>query len=237
MDIFKTENFKNQQKYLRDHIFEELQQAIYSGKLSSGERLTESKVAEEMGVSRTPVREALYRLASLGLIKMIPHRGFIISKWSLKEIEDVIDLRIVLEAFAIKLVIERIQPKEIDEFKELIKQMEEAVSNKDNIKTSSLNTLFHDKIIFLSNNTALLEAIEPIKSKIYHFRIISIYSDHRLEESFNEHKEILDAIINKDTTLAQKLVEQHINKVGLTIKQKIKNEQEWEKIQSQFLAQ
>jgi DNA-binding GntR family transcriptional regulator len=234
---FKTEFLKNKQKYLRDHIFEALQQAIYNGQLKSGERLTEKKIAEELGVSRTPVREALYRLASSGLIKMIPHRGFIVSRWSLKEIEDVLELRSVLEVFAVKLAIDHIQSKDIVEFKKLIKQMEEAVSNKDNIKTSSLNTLFHDKIIFLSNNTALLEAIEPIKSKIYHFRIISIYSDHRLEESFNEHKEILDAIINKDTTLAQKLVEQHINKVGLTIKQKIKNEQEWEKIQSQFLAQ
>lgn len=227
MNIFEMDNIKNKQKYLRDHIFEELQQAICSGKLSSGERLTESRVAEEMGVSRTPVREALYRLASLGLIKMIPHRGFIISQWSLKEIEDVIDLRIVLEAFAIKLVIERIQPKEIDEFKELIKQMEEAVSNKDNIKASSINTLFHDKIILLSNNMALLEAIEPIKSKIYHFRIMSIYSGHRLEESFNEHRSILNTIIAKDTYSAQKLITEHIKKVGLTIKQKLKSEQEW----------
>ena len=121
MDIFKTENFKYQQKYLRDHIFEELQQAIYSGKLGSGERLTENKIAEKLGVSRTPVREALYRLASLGLIKMIPHRGFVISQWSLKEIEDVIDLRVMLESFAINYH-ERIQPNEIEEFKELIKQ-------------------------------------------------------------------------------------------------------------------
>lgn len=224
MDIFRTENFKNQQKYLRDHIFEEIQQAIYSGKLSSEERLTESKIAKKLGVSRTPVREALYRLASLGLIKMIPHRGFIISQWSLKEIEDVLDLRIVLESFAIKLAIERIQPKEIDEFKELIKQMEEAVSNKDNIRTSFLNTLFHDKIITSSNNMALLEVIEPIKSKIYHFRIMSIYSEHRLGESFHEHKDILNTIIAKDIKSAQKLITEHIKKVGLTIKQKLKNE-------------
>ena len=224
MDIFKTENFKNQQKYLRDHIFEEIQQAIYSGKLSSEERLTESKIAKKLGVSRTPVREALYRLASLGLIKMIPHRGFIISQWSLKEIEDVLDLRIVLESFAIKLAIERIQPKEIEEFKELIKQMEEAVLNKDNIRASSLNTLFHDKIITSSNNMALLEVIEPIKSKIYHFRIMSIYSEHRLEESFKEHKDILNTIIAKDIKSAQKLITEHIKKVGLTIKQKLKDE-------------
>lgn len=230
------EFLKNKQKYLRDHIFEELQQAIYNGTLKSGEKLTEKRIAEELGVSRTPVREALYRLASSGLIKMIPHRGFIVSRWSLKEIEDVLELRKVLEVFAVKLAIEHIQPKDIVEFEELIIQMKEAVSNKDNIKASSLNTLFHDKIVALSNNVALLEAIEPIKSKIYHFRIISIYSDRRLEESFNEHKDILDAVINKDTNLAQELVEQHIKKVGLTIKQKIKTEQEWENIQSQFLS-
>lgn len=222
MSTFKIESITKKQKYLRDHIFEELQQAIYSGKLKSGERVTEKKVAEELGVSRTPVREALYRLASSGLIKMIPHRGFLISRWSSKEIEDVIELRIALEVFAIKLAIERIQQKEIDELKALIVKMREAVLNKEHIKASYLNTLFHDKIVLASKNMELSEVIEPIKNKIHHFRIISISSNNRLKESFDEHRKILDAIINKDSKLAQELISQHIKKVGLIIEEKIK---------------
>ena len=110
-------NIKDERKYLRDLIFEKLQQAIFSGKFKSGERITEKEITEELKVSRTPVREALYRLASTGLIKIIPHRGFVISRWSSKEIKDVIELRIALEVFAVKLAIQRILPNEINELK------------------------------------------------------------------------------------------------------------------------
>ena len=232
MNTFQIGSIVNKQKYLRDHIFEKLQQAIYSGKLKSGERLTEKKIAEELGVSRTPVREALYRLTSLGLIKMIPHRGFLISRWSSKEIEDVIELRSVLEAFAGRLAIRHISEKEIDELKDLINKMRKAVSKRDVIKASCLNSLFHDKIVLASRNKELSEVMEPIKNKIYHFRIISISTPNRLKKSFEEHKKILDAIINKDSELAQELISQHIKKVGLIIKGKIKEKEEQKMIKS-----
>jgi len=232
MNTFQIGSIVNKQKYLRDHIFEKLQQAIYSGKLKSGERLTEKKIAEELGVSRTPVREALYRLTSLGLIKMIPHRGFLISRWSSKEIEDVIELRSVLEAFAVRLAIRYILKKEIDELKDLINKMEKAVLKRDVMKASCLNSLFHDKIVHVSRNKELSEVMESIKNKIYHFRIISLSSPNRLKESFEEHKKILDVIINKDSELAQELISQHIKKIGLIIKKKTKEKQEQETIKS-----
>jgi len=129
-------NIKDERKYLRDIIFEKLQQAIFSGKFKSGERITEKEIAEELRVSRTPVREALYRLASTGLIKIIPHRGFLISRWSSREIKDVIELRIALEVFAVKLAIQRILPNEINELKILVAKMEKAVKRKDIMKAT-----------------------------------------------------------------------------------------------------
>ena len=162
MGRFQIGNIINEPKYLRDHIFEKLQQAIYSGELKSGVRLTEKKIAEELVVSRTPVREALYRLASTGMIKIIPHRGFIISRWSAKEIKDVMEIRVALEMLAVRLTIQRISPKEIDELKILVTKMEKAVKRKDIMKASHLNTLFHDKIILASNNKELCQVIEPI---------------------------------------------------------------------------
>jgi len=232
MGRLNIENIKDKRKYLRDLIFEKLQQAIYSGKFKSDERITEKEIAEELGVSRTPVREALYRLASTGMIKIIPHRGFIISRWSAKEIKDVMEIRVALEMLAVRLTIQRISPKEIDELKILLIEMEEAVKKEDITRASQLNTLFHDKIIIASKNKELSQAIEPIKNKIYHFRIISISSPNRLKESFEEHKKILDAIINKDIELAQGLISQHIKKVGLIIKEKIEEKQEQETIKS-----
>jgi DNA-binding GntR family transcriptional regulator len=218
-------NIKDERKYLRDIIFEKLQQAIFSGKFKSGDRITEKEIAEQLKVSRTPVREALYRLASTGLIKIIPHRGFIISRWSSKEIKDVIELRIALEVFAVKLAIQRILPNEIDELKTLVVKMEKAVKKEDMMKASHLNSLFHDKIILASKNKELFEVMEPIKNKIHHFRIISIFTPNRLERSLKEHEEILNALINKDDELAQKLMAQHIQEVGLIIEKKLKEKE------------
>ena len=226
MNTFKMGSIVNKQKHLRDHVFEKLQQAIYSGKLKSGEKLTEKKVAEELDVSRTPIREAIYRLASIGLIKIIPHRGFLICKWSFKEIKDVIEIRIALEMLAVRLAIKRILPEEIKELNNLIIKMDKAVKKEDIKKASNLNNEFHNRIIFASKNKELCEAIESIKNKIYHFRIISISSPNRLTESFEEHKKILDAIINKDIELAQALISQHIKKIGLIIKGEIKEKEE-----------
>lgn len=232
MNTFQIGSIANKQKYLRDRIFEKLQQTIFSGKFKSGERITEKEIAEKLRVSRTPVREALYRLASIGMIKIIPHRGFMIGRWSAKEIKDVMEIRVALEMLAVRLTIQRISPKEIDELKILLIEMEEAVKKEDITRASQLNTLFHDKIIIASKNKELSQAIEPLKNKIYHFRIISISSPNRLKESFEEHKKILDAIINKDIELAQGLISQHIKKVGLIIKEKIKEKEEQETIKS-----
>jgi len=232
MSRLQIGNIRNEPKYLRDIVFEKLQKAVFSGKFKSGDRITEKEIAEELKVSRTPVREALYRLASTGLIKIIPHRGFIISRWSSKEIKDVIELRIALEIFAVKLAIQRILPNEINELKTLIVKMDKAVKKEDMMKASHLNYLFHNKIILASKNKELFEVTEPIKNKIHHFRIISISSPNRLKESFEEHKKILDAIINKDIELAQGLTSQHIKKVGFIIKEKIEEKQEQETIKS-----
>ena len=232
MSRLQIGNIRNEPKYLRDIVFEKLQKAVFSGKFKSGDRITEKEIAEELKVSRTPVREALYRLASTGLIKIIPHRGFIISRWSSKEIKDVIELRIALEIFAVKLAIQRILPNEINELKTLIVKMDKAVKKEDMMKASHLNYLFHNKIILASKNKELFEVTEPIKNKIHHFRIISIFTPNRLKESYEEHKKILDAIINKDIELAQGLTSQHIKKVGFIIKEKIEEKQEQETIKS-----
>jgi DNA-binding GntR family transcriptional regulator len=226
MGRFQIGNIKNERKYLRDLIFEKLQQAIFSGKFKPDERITEKAIAKELRVSRTPVREALYRLASTGVIKIIPHRGFLISKWSSKEIKDVIELRIALEVFAVKLAIKRILPNEINELKILIVKMEKAVKKEDMLKASYLNSLFHDKIVLASKNKELFKVMEPIKNKIYHFRIISIFTPSRLKGSYKEHKGILNALISKNAELAQKLISQHIQKVGSIIEKKLKEKKE-----------
>ena len=222
MSEFQVGKIQDERKFLRDLVYEKLQQSLLEEKLNPGDKITEQEIAEELGVSRTPVREALYRLAATGLIKIVPHKGFIVSKWTVNELKDVIVVRTVLEKLAIKLAVENISPEEIEELKNLIIKIEKAVKDKNIPKSSDLNTLFHDKIILASRNKELFEIMKSLKNKIWSFRIISLSSPKRLDDSLKEHRRILDVLINKDVDLAQTLTYKHIQIIGSVIEEKLR---------------
>jgi len=226
MKIFddNIERNKKNYKYLRDFVFDNIQEAIIEKRVKEGKRLTEDYISKSLNVSRTPVREAIYRLASSGMVRIIPHRGFIINRWSLKEIKDVLEVRTVLESLAVELSITNILPEEIEDLKRLLKKMEKSIEN-DDIKSSDiLNTLFHEKIILASKNKEIYNVINLIKNKIHNFRIISLYTPKRIRQlSFKEHKTILEAILKKDKKLAKKLIENHIHRIESIVGKRIKN--------------
>jgi len=226
MKIFddNIERNKKNYKYLRDFVFDNIQKAIIEKRVKEGKRLTEDYISKSLNVSRTPVREAIYRLASSGMVRIIPHRGFIINRWSLKEIKDVLEVRAVLESLAVELAITSILPEEIEDLKRLLMKMEKSIEN-DDIKSSDiLNTLFHEKIILASKNKEIYNVINLIKNKIHNFRIISLYTPKRIRQlSFKEHKIILEAILKKDKKLAKKLIENHIHRIKSIVEKRIKN--------------
>lgn len=218
------ESNKKNYKYLRDFVFDNIQEAIIEKRIKEGKRLTEDYISKSLNVSRTPVREAIYRLASSGMVRIIPHRGFIINRWSLKEIKDVLEVRAVLESLAVELAITSILPEEIEDLKRLLIKMEKSIEN-DDIKSSDiLNTLFHEKIILASKNKEIYNVINLIKNKIHNFRIISLYTPKRIRQlSFKEHKITLEAILKKDKKLAKKSIENHIHRIKSIVEKRIKN--------------
>jgi len=224
MSKLQIGKIKDERKFLRDLVYEKLQQSLLEEKFNPGDKITEKEITEELGVSRTPVREALYRLTATGLIKIIPHKGFIVSRWTVRELKDVIAVRMVLEKLAIKLAVENIFPEEIEELKDLIIKIEKAVKDKNIPKSSNLNTLFHDKIILASRNKELFEIMKPLKNKIFGFRIIALSAPKRLKDSLKEHHMMLDALINKDSDLAQTLIQEHIKRIGLVIEERLKTQ-------------
>ena len=211
-------------KYLRDVIFEKLKTAIMNGDLAQDEIISEQQISKEFGVSRTPVREALYKLTATGLIRIIPHKGFLISKWSLKEIRDVFEIRIVLERLAIELFIKNSQPDSIGQLKEIIQKMGKAAKENNFIEAAKMNNKFHDLIIKESNNDEIFNVMEPLKNKINIFRLISISTPYRAGHSVEEHQKILDSIIQKDIAGAKKLIEIHIRQVMEIIEKKLLEE-------------
>jgi DNA-binding GntR family transcriptional regulator len=212
-------------KYLRDVIFEKLQKAIINKKLEQGEIITEKQISREFGVSRTPVREALYKLTATGLIRIIPNKGFLISKWSIKEIKDVFEIRIVLERMAVELFIKNISQENVERLEEIIRKTEKVVKENNFMKAVKMNDKFHGLIIEKSNNREMFNMMEPLKNKINIFRLISISTPSRLEKSLEEHKRIFNSIAKKDIVNAKRLIEIHIRKVFEIIEKKLLEEE------------
>lgn len=212
-------------KYLRDVIFEKLQKAIINKKLEQGEIITEKQISREFGVSRTPVREALYKLTATGLIRIIPNKGFLISKWSIKEIKDVFEIRIVLERMAVELFIKNISQENVERLEEIIRKTEKVVKENNFMEAAKMNNKFHGLIIEKSNNREMFNMMEPLKNKINIFRLISISTPSRLEKSLEEHKRIFNSIAKKDIVNAKRLIEIHIRKVFEIIEKKLLEEE------------
>ena len=212
-------------KYLRDVVFESLKDAIMNGKLEQGKIITEQQISREFGISRTPVREALYKLTATGLIRIIPHKGFLISKWSIKEIRDVFEIRIVLERLAVELFIRNYYQENLEELENITRKMEKAVQENNFIEAAKMNNKFHDLIIEKSDNHEISIVMEPLKNKINIFRLISISTPSRLKTSLVEHRSILDSILQKDIENAKKLIEIHIRKVLDIIEKKLLEEE------------
>jgi len=196
--------------YLRDVIFEKLKKAIINGKLQQGKIITELQISKEFGVSRTPVREALYKLTATGLIRKAPNKGFLVSTWSIKEIKDVFEIRIALECLAVKLFIENSCSEDVESLRGILEKMKKAVKEKNFMEMTKMNNNFHNVIIRKSGNSEILHTLEPLKNKINIFRLISISTPTRSEKSLNEHESILDSIVKKDIDSAKKLFEIHI---------------------------
>jgi len=222
MSRLQIGKIKKDREYLRSLVFKKLQQAIYTEKIKSGEKISEREIVKEFGVSRTPVREALCMLTTTGLIKFIPDKGFVIGKLTAKEIKNVMETKIALERFALGLAIQRIKPKELKNLNLLLSKMKRAVKNKDIVKVSNISNLFYDQIILASENEELFNFIQLLNNKIYHFRNVSFSTPNELEEYFTEHEKMLKALINKDEDTVQKLAKESIQRVNSIIDRKIK---------------
>ena len=222
MSRLQVGKIKKNREYLRSLVFKKLQQAIYTEKIKSGEKITEREIVKEFGVSRTPVREALCMLTTTGLIKFVPDKGFVIGKLTAKEIKNVMETKIALERFALRLAIQRIKPTEIKNLNLLLSKMKKAVKNNDIVKVFNISNLFYDQIILASENEELFNFIQLLNNKIYHFRNVSFSTPNELEEYFTEHEKMLKALINKDEDTVQKLAKESIQRVNSIINRKIK---------------
>lgn len=200
----------NDYKPLREVIFNTLREAIIVGELKPGERLMEVQLAEKMGVSRTPVREAIRKLELEGLVDMLPRKGAHVADLSVKDIMDVLEVRATLDGLASMLSAERITDEEMKELKHIQSQFINYVE-KENLQGSIKKDVeFHDIIYRSSRNDKLIQIANNLREQVQRFRVIYIKDFSSTKELVKEHAEILESITGKDPELARQFAQKHI---------------------------
>ena len=199
-------------KPLRDVVFENLRGAIVEGRLKPGERLMEVQLAEQLGVSRTPVREAIRKLELEGLVVMLPRKGAYVANMSLKDLIDVLEIRASLEGLAASLAAERITDEDIKKLESIVEEFKDGI-NESNVEALLRKDVeFHECIFKSTNNKKLHQLINSLWEQVYRFRVTYISDYDSTVNIIEEHKMILDAIKRRDSKLAKKYAMEHIQK-------------------------
>ena len=198
-------------KPLRDIVFEALREAILSGSLAPGERLMEIQLAEDMGVSRTPVREAIRKLELEGFVVMIPRKGTYVAGLSMKQMSEVFEVRAALEELAVDLSAERISDEELEQLEHLLISISDEMV-KDDIETIvKLDEEFHDLLYKTARNSRLSSAINHLTEQMHRYRTASLSYPGRLKSALEEHRNIVEAIARRDGDAARKAAREHMD--------------------------
>lgn len=197
-------------KPLREIVFETLREAIINAILKPGERLMEIQLAEEMGVSRTPVREAIRKLELEGFVVMVPRKGAYVAGISMKDIADVFEIRAAMEGLAAGLAAERITEDELEQLERILVKVGECVKNNDLEKLIEVDTEFHDTLYKACRNERLVQIVSNLREQIQRFRTASLSTPGRMQFALQEHKKIVEAVSDRNVELAQALAREHI---------------------------
>lgn len=196
---------------LRDVVFNTLRQAILRGELQPGERLLEIHLANKLGVSRTPIREAIRKLELEGLVLMIPRKGAEVAEITEKSLRDVLEVRRALEELAVRLACQKIQPEEIQELKDASREFEDALQTKDVTVYAEADVKFHDIIYRVTDNQRLIQLLYNFREQMYRYRVEYLKREDSHETLLSEHKIIIEMIEKGDEENAVKAVCAHIN--------------------------
>ena len=194
---------------LADQVFEKLEYDIIVGNYPRGEILTELKLVEQLGVSRTPIREALRRLEQERLIKDTG-RGSVVLGITLEDLMDIMDIRQSIEGLAAYYTTKNITAEELAEMQRISELQDFYYSKQDMERLRQMDDKFHDSIYRLCKRSVICDTLRPLHRKTQRYRRLSMDDAQRLAASIDEHKQILQAITDGDAELAAKLTTQHI---------------------------
>lgn len=192
---------------LREQVYDSLEESIIEGDLPPGERLSESDLADQFGVSRNPVREALTLLAQAGWVDLRPRQGAVVHTPTHKEIEDFFQVRRALEEESTRLAAANATSVDIESLRQLLDNGRAAWREGDESATSRANAAFHERVTDIAGNDVLGEVLRLMKKRLrwYFTRVVS----HRGADSWDEHEELLQALAASDSDRAARVMRIH----------------------------
>lgn len=196
---------------LRDVVFNTLRQAILTGELKPGERLMEIHLANKLGVSRTPIREAIRKLELEGLVTMIPRRGAEVAQITEKSMNDVLEVRRAVDALCVELACERISDEELERLKAACDDFAEQVKTKDVKKIAQADVALHNIIVEATGNQRLISLVNTLSEQMYRYRFEYIKDFTQHESLIEEHRVIYESIVKKDKKTAADAAKLHID--------------------------
>ena len=211
---------------LRDVVFNTLRQAILTGELKPGERLMEIHLANKLGVSRTPIREAIRKLELEGLVTMIPRRGAEVAQITEKSMNDVLEVRRALDALCVELACDRITDEELEQLKEAANNFEEAVKTKDLKKIAQADVELHEIIVHATGNQRLIQLVNNLSEQMYRYRFEYIKDSSQHDRLVEEHRVIYQSIVKKDKETASWAAKTHIDNQEKAIIHRIRLERQ-----------
>ena len=212
-----SDNQSESGKGLRSRVFHTLEQKIISGEYPPGMALNEKQLCQELGVSRTPLREALSQLELEGLVESTPNKGSVVLGVSTQDIDDIYTIKLELEGLAAQLAAERITSDELTELEEAVSMTEFYIGKGDIGKVVELDSRFHDIICKASKNKPLRNMMSNYHNFVKLARHKSLTNPERIPQMLTEHRSIMQAIAAGDTQLARFLAVEHSSKARSSI--------------------
>lgn len=208
-------------KTIRGQVYQILRDDICAGKYAPGFWLQEKELAEALGVSRSPVREALRQLVSDGLVIEVPNKGVFVKEFSIRDIDEIFDMRVMLESYCIQKSRKNLTAIRRQKLFELLEKMEKSCAAGDMEGYVRLDEELHIRVVELGGNSLVESTYDRVRSMNQQFRVLSLTSHQRFEDSMEEHRKLIHALAVGDVAVAEETMRVHLELARRTIKEQL----------------
>ena len=217
MSSYNVQNEVTDKYSLRGRVFNKLREDILFGKYKNNEALKETNISSELGISRTPVREAMRQLELEGLVTIIPNKGAVVTGIDSKDIRDIYAIRSLIEGLCAKWTVENVEQSHIEQLEEIVFLSEFHASKGNYDQLFELDNRFHESLYEISNSRTLKHVLSDFHHYVQRVRKASLMTKERAYKSIEEHKAIVEAIKEKDGERAAKLTNEHVKNTAQNV--------------------